>query len=257
MGQIVWANPPSSAYSIRMQFAPVRLAVVLLGDRLCGAVVQQNRVDTFVIQSESPAAALRAELDARGVASRGVAIGLARAVVTVKPIELPPVGGETRDMVRFELERHLPFPADDAPFDFLPLAPEGEAGQPADTRRVLIAAADRRVVDAALRLAEDAKLRPVSVTVAAHDLLALAPPERDQRVAWIHRTGDTADVLLARGGALVGSRSVPAADPEALATEIRRSFAVARWRGCDAVWVSGDAAAALAGPLAALGAPVT
>jgi Tfp pilus assembly protein PilN len=240
-----------------MKFASPRLAVVLLGDRLCGAVVQQNRMDAFVIQSESPAAALRAELDARGVAPRSVALGLARAAVTVKPIELPLVGGQTRDMVRFELERHLPFPAEDAPFDFLALEPEGEPGQPSETRRVLIAAADRRVVDAALRLAEDAKLRPVSITVAAHDLLALARPERGQRVAWVHRAGDTADVLLARGDALVGSRSVPAADPGALATEIRRSFAVARWRGCDAVWVSGDDAAALAGPLAALGAPVT
>ncbi|MGH7276941.1 MAG: pilus assembly protein PilM, partial [Candidatus Rokuibacteriota bacterium] len=220
-----------------MKFEPARLAVTLLGDRLSGAVIRRNRVEAFVVEAENPAAALRAELDARGVTARSVALGLARAAVTVKPIELPPVVGETREMVRFELERHLPFPADDAPFDFLPLQPEAGPGQPAQARRVLIAAADRRVVDAALRLAEDAKLRPVSVTVAAHELLALAQPERNQRVAWVHRTGDTADLLLARGGDIVGSRSVPAAEPAALAAEIGRSFAVARWRGCDAVWV--------------------
>lgn len=240
-----------------MRLTPVRFAVVLLGDRLSAAVVQQNRVDTFSIQAEAPATALRAELDARGLAPRTVALGLARSAVTVKPIELPGVGGETRDMVRFELERHLPFPADDAPFDFLALAPDDEPGPPSDTRRVLIAAADRRVVDAALRLAEDAKLRPLSVTVAAHDLLTLVQPARGQRVAWLHRAGDTADLLLVRDGALVGSRSLPDADGGSLVAELRRSFAMARWHGCDAVWVSGDDAEALGGALAELGAPVT
>jgi Tfp pilus assembly protein PilN len=241
-----------------MRFGPVKLAIVLLGDRLSGAVIEQNRVDTFVIEAENPAAALRAELDARGLATRSVAIGLARAAVAVKPIDLPPIVGEMREMVRFELDRHLPFPADDAPFDFHPLPPEGEVGEPgSETKRVLLTAADRRVVDSAIRLAEEAKLRPVSITVAAHDLLALVETTRDARVVWIHRCGDTADVLLVNGATLVASRSVPATDDAELAAEARRSFAVARWRECDAVWVSGDQADALAGALLPLGPPVT
>src|SRR5256884_6851180 len=227
-----------------MRFGPVRLAVVLLGDRLSGAVVQQNRVDTFVIESETPAEALRAELDARGLARRSVAVGLAGAAVVVKPIDLPPVVGEMREMVRFELDRHLPFPADDAPFDFVPLPPDGEAGQPpSETKRVLIAAADRRVVDTAVRLAEEAKLRPVSITVAAHDLLALVKTVRGERVAWIHRCGDTADLLLLNGDTLVLSRNVPATDEAELATEARRSLAVARWRARAAGWGSREPAA--------------
>ena len=241
-----------------MRLGPVRLAVVLLGDRLSGAVVQQNRVDTFVIDSETPAAALRAELDARGLAPRSVSVGLARTVVVVKPIDLPPVVGKLREMVRFELDRHLPFPADDAPFDFLPLPPDGEVGQPtSETKRVLIAAADRRVVDTALRLAEEAKLRPVSITVAAHDLLALVKTARRQHVAWLHRCGDTADVLLLDGPTLVLSRSVRATDAAEVAAEALRSFTVARWRACDAIWVSGDQADALTAALLPLGAPVT
>lgn len=238
-----------------MSFAPARLAVVLLGDRLHAAAIRQNRVETFVIETDSPAAALRAELDARGLAPRTVAIGLARAAVTVKPIDLPPVSGEMRDMVRFELERHLPFPADDAPFDFMPLPPEGEPGA-AEARRVLIAAADRRTVDAVVRLAEEAKLRPASVTVAAHDLLALVRSDPKRRVVWVHCAGDTADLLLFRGSAIVLSRSLPAEDGQ-LAAEVRRSFTVARWRNCDAVWVSGDGAAAASAALAELDVPVT
>src|SRR5438034_9850847 len=218
-----------------MRLGPVRLAVVLLGDRRSGAVVQQNRVDTFVIDAETPAAALRAELDARGLAPRSVSVGLARTVVAVKPIDLPPVVGKLREMVRFELDRHLPFPADDAPFDFLPLPPDGEAGQPtSETKRVLIAAADRRVVETAVRLADGAKPRPVSITVAAHDLLALVKTVHGERVAWIHRSGDTADLLLLNGATLVLSRSLPATDGTALAEEVRRSLAVARWRAGDA-----------------------
>src|SRR5947208_3791500 len=240
-----------------LRLGPLRLAVVLLGDRLSGAAIQPARVDTFVIEAENPAEALRAELDARGLAPRSVAVGLARAAVVVKPIELPPVVGEMREMVRFELDRHLPFPADDAPFDFLPLPPDGEAGQPpSETKRVLIAGADRRVVDHAFGLAEEAKAAPVSITVAAHDLLALVKTVRGERVAWIHRSRDTADLLLLNGDTLVLSRNVPATDEAELATEARRSFAVARWRACDAVWVSGDHAETVANALAPLGAPV-
>src|SRR2546425_13304008 len=109
---------------LTLRFGPLRLAVVLLGDRLSVAAIQQTRVDTFVIEAENPAEALRAELDARGLAPRSVALGLARTAVAVKPIDLPPVVGEMREMVRFELDRHLPFPADDAPFDFLTLRSE-------------------------------------------------------------------------------------------------------------------------------------
>jgi Tfp pilus assembly protein PilN len=120
---------------------------------------------------------------------------------------------------------------------------------------VLIAAADRRVIEVALRVCEEAKLRPVSITVAAHDLVSLVTTERQQRVAWLHRTGDVIDLLLLQGPDLVWSRSFPAADDETLVNETRRSLSGALWRECDAVWVSGDGAAAAA--MLDLGVPVS
>ena len=102
--------------------------------------------------------------------------------MNVKPIELPPVAGELRDMVQFELERHLPFTADDAPFDFVPL-PAVRADDPSAGQRVLVAAADRRIIEAVLRVAEEARLRPASITVAAHDLVSLVQPPRRRRQA--------------------------------------------------------------------------
>ena len=233
----------------------LRLAVVMLGDRLAVAAIQRDRVETFVIDAENPGAALRAELDARALPARTVAIGLARSAVTVKPIELPAVAGGTQDMVRFELERHLPIPADDAASDFVLLPADADVEGASEAKRVLIAAADRRLIDAALRLAEEAKLRPVSITVSAHDLLALVETDRQQRVAWLHRCGDTADLVLLHGSMVVFSRSFTAADDATLNTETRRSFVGARWRTCNAIWVSGDGASAA--PLLDLGVPIS
>jgi Tfp pilus assembly protein PilN len=238
------------------KFAPVRLAVVILGDRLGVAAIDRERVETFTIDAENPGAALRAELDARSLAARTVAIGLSRSTVTVKPIDLPAVVGGTQDMVKFELERHLPIPADDAAFDFVPLPAEPETETaPGEGTRVLIAAADRRLIDSALRLAEEAKLRPVSITVAAHDLLALVETDPRHHTVWLHRNGDTAELLLLHESMVVFSRSFAAADDETLLAETRRSLAGARWRFCDAIWVSGDGAAAA--PFLDLGVPIS
>src|SRR5262249_56004038 len=90
---------------------------------------------------------------------------------------------------------------------------------------------------------------------AAEERVALGTADGQQRVAWLHRTGDVVELLLLQGPALVWSRSFPAADDETLVNETRRSLAGARWSGCDAVWVSGDDAAA-AGMLE-LGVPIS
>ncbi|MBI4638378.1 MAG: pilus assembly protein PilM [Candidatus Rokubacteria bacterium] len=243
-----------------MRLSFTRLAVVVLGDRLIAVAVERDRVEAFAVDSDTPAAALRSELAARGLSPRKVALALPRAAVTVKPIDLPAVAGDLREMVKFELDRHLPFPAEEAPFDFLALPADAEALTPGGGRRVLVAAADRRLVERALGIAEEAKLRPLSVTVAAHDLPALVKPRPRQRVVWAHRVGGDADLLLLAGGTPVLSRHVPVRDDGELAQEIRRSLGVARWRACDAVWVSGDSRAPRApstSALTELGVPVT
>ena len=232
---------------------------MLLGERLVVASVQGTRVETFTVDAEQPATALRAEIDQRRLAVRTVALGLPRAAVTVKPIDLPQLNGELREMVRFELERHLPFPSDDAAFDFVVLPSESPTPTAATSaQRVLVTAADRRVVEGALRLADDARLRPLSLTVAAHDLLALIPSRQRGRVVWVHRVGENATLLFLVEGHLVLSRSVLAADDATIASEIRRSYGVTRWRDADAIWVSGDGKLPEAARgLETLGVPVT
>lgn len=214
----------------------IQLGVLLLGERLFAAAIHGRRVEAFVVEAENQAAALRAELDQRRLSPRRVWLGLPRTVVTVKPIELPAVDGELDEMVRFELERHLPFPSEDAAFDFLPLPPPGKTAG----RHVLIAAAERRVVDGALRLAEETRLRPVSLTVAVHNLPALVAPRRRGSVLWIHGLEPDLELLFLTGPALAFSRHLAAPDAEALHAEVQRCFSLLRWRGADQVWVSGD-----------------
>ncbi len=242
---------------MKFTLTQTRLAVVLLHDRLAVAALSGKRVETFTIASENPVAMLREELAARQMSPRTVALALSRTSVFVRPMELPVVGGDMREMVRLNLDGHLPFAADDTAFDYVPLPAEAEGGRREDAlQRVLVVAAEPRAVESALRIAEESRLRPASLTVAAHDLLALARPARGQRVVWVHRVGATADVLCLFGPSLVLSRSALAPDDAALADEVRRSLAAVRWRDCDAIWVSGDLLPELSA-LAALGVPVS
>jgi Tfp pilus assembly protein PilN len=117
----------------------------------------------------------------------------------------------------------------------------------------VIAAADRRIVDAALRLAEEAQLRPVSITVAIHNLPALVPRQWEGRIVWVHRLEDSAEVLFLAGSTPVLSRVV--AGDGNIAEEVRRSFGPIRWPGCDAIWVSGVAVDETLQALGGLGAP--
>src|SRR5881628_269345 len=183
--------------------ARAHFAVLLLGDRLVAAAMQRGRVEVFVVSAENSVEALRAEIEQRRLPVRTIALAVPRASVTVKPIELPALGGEVREMISFELERHLPFPSDDASFDYLMLPEDRNAATPPAGRQVVIAAADRRVVDGALRIAEEMKLRPVSLTVASHNLPALIVRRPHQeKVVWIHRAGDTSDLLFIVGGTI-------------------------------------------------------
>jgi hypothetical protein len=217
------------------------LGVVVLSDRLAVAALDGERVEAFSIDAENPAVVLREELGKRQLSPRTVALGLARSSVFVKPIDLPSVGSDLREMVRLNLDGYLPFAAEDAPFDFVTLpAPPEAARREEPLVHVLVASAEPRVADAALRIAEDARLRPVSLTVASHDLLGLVRPPREQKIIWVHRAGTSTDILCLVGPTLAFSRTVAGIDDDALAEEVRRSASVVRWRGSDAVWVSGD-----------------
>jgi Tfp pilus assembly protein PilN len=236
--------------SIGLSLEDGRLTVVAVGGR--------DRLTHFVVEGvENPATALDAELSARKLRARHIHVGLDRRSVVVKTLELPRAsGGDLGQMVGFELERHLPFPPDEARFSWIEL-PSGAD----ESRHLLVAACGRRAVERALGLVAGAKRRPAAITVACHDLPAFLPralPAR--RAVWAHRHGNNTDLLLLIGRTLLISRSVAITDPAGLASEIQRSLPLVSWSECEAVWISGDDAAAwIAAPelAAILDAPVS
>ncbi len=217
----------------------VRLGVALNESAIGLVVLKGHRVlHAFTVEGqENPAALLKAELETRRIRGRKARIGVSRHLAFVKLLELPPVvDGSLAQMVGFELERHLPLPVEEVSFDFTrpPRRHEG----PVET---LVTAVKRRTVDRALRLLEEANLRPLSLTLAAHDLIALLgrrPPA--ERVAWLHRAGEEVTLLLLAGRQIRLSRSLACTDAEPLAEEIRKSLVLLRWNELAGLWVSGD-----------------
>src|SRR4030095_14322107 len=123
---------------------------------------------------------------ARAWGTRRIRIGLDRSRVMVKAIDVPRTAEENRrSLVAFELERHLPFAAEDTRFDWTPL-PGGTDG----LGRVLVAATEGHTVDGALRLVESTHTRPRSVTVACHALpILLERGPLPSRARWLPRRG--------------------------------------------------------------------
>jgi general secretion pathway protein L len=211
------------------------LGLVVRESRLYGAVVRRSfgrtRVlDTFSLDiDENPGAALATKLRELGVRVRRAHVGITRRRAVVKTIELPTVAGaDLRHMVAFELERHLPFPATDAIFDFRVL--EQVPDRPV---RVLLVACDRRVFDRIAEPLREARLAPRLLDVAIHSLATLGgpppgvSPDAFQVMMAVEDRG--AEVAITRGRRLVASRSFalptePADRTRTLGAELRRTI---------------------------------
>jgi hypothetical protein len=180
------------------------------------ALTGQGRLEHFVVEdAEDLGATLAAELLARGLTARRIRVGLDRRLAVVKAIELPrAAGGDLAHMIGFDLERHVPFPAEDIRFAWTELPSGAE-----EPHHVLVAAAERRTVEGPLAVLAGAKRRAALLTVACHELPALLSrglPAR--RAVWVHRHRGGTDLLFLDGPLLVmsrrpGSRAEPAAGP--------------------------------------------
>lgn len=230
---------------------PGRIGLFLDNGRLTVVgMAGRDQVEHFVVEdAEDPAATLAAELRARGLTARNIRVGLDRRLVVVKAIELPrAAGGDIGAMVGFDLERHVPFPAEGVRFDWVELPSHDD-----EPHHVLFVAAERRTIDLPLGLLTAAHRRPASVVVACHELPALLGREEPApRAVWAHRTGDATDLLFLDGRRVLMSRRVTAGTAEDLAREIRRSLGLVRWIDCEAVWLSGGDAGPGIPELAAL-----
>jgi len=147
------------------------------------------------------------ELDSRGYKRRRLRVGLDRSLAVVKVLELPRAeGSNLGEMVRFELDRHVPFPAEDVAFDWR-LNP-GRADGPL---RVLVGACESRRVEQALRLVREARRRPTTLSIACHDLCGLLPRKIEaKRAVWAHRHDGRTDLVTVVGRNTVNMNTAPA-----------------------------------------------
>jgi Tfp pilus assembly protein PilN len=175
---------------------------------------------------DDAAAAIRGRLADAGVRARRVHVGLPRRAVVAKAVELPPVpGSDLRQMVGFELERHLPFPPADAVFDFETL--DAGNGRPV---RVLLVAVERRSHERVRQLLRDVGLTPRLVTVGIHSLARVLETDevRGRIVLWLEATD--AELAVVVRGRVVGSRAFPLPAEgdvrgQVLTTELARTLA--------------------------------
>lgn len=147
-------------------------------------------VEGEVMDSAPVTAAVRETLEVAGDARRRLVVAVGGRDVIVKRIRAARAqGAEARALLRWEAEQHVPFDMESVALDFHVLDPEGDGPE----MTVLLAAVKRELVEAKLRLLDDAGAAPRVVDVEAfalHNAFEAA-------VAASAASGDAGDGLVA------------------------------------------------------------
>ncbi len=138
---------------------------------------------------------------------RGAGIRSKRAVVSVtgqnvlaRVLRLPPIPqDEVKQAIRWEAERHLPFPVDDAVIDVQTVREVTDNGQ--RQLEVLLAAAPEALVLTHIQTLEDARLTVLAVEVGALAMArGLAQTEAEGTHALVNLGASTTDVAVVHDG---------------------------------------------------------
>jgi Tfp pilus assembly protein PilN len=182
---------------------------------------------------------------------REVVVALPREAVTLRWLMLPAASREeTAGMVELEAAQALPFPADEAAWDFRSTARS-------DGRQdLLLVAARRAPVRERRELVEGAGLRLGAVSadpLATAAVYQMRAPGPEETAILIHLSRGSVALSCVQGQRLLLSRSVPVEQPTAedLAVEVRRTLVAgamvggegtsgAKWSG--SIWLTGPGA---------------
>jgi type IV pilus assembly protein PilM len=136
-----------------------RVVVTPLAD---DAIVEGEVMDPALV-----ADAVRVTLAAAAEKPGRIVVAIGGRDVIVKRIRMERVGeAQARELIRWEAEQHVPFDMDSVQLDFQILDPGGDAPE----MSVLLVAAKRELVDAKVRLLEDAGARAGVVDIDAFAL---------------------------------------------------------------------------------------
>jgi type IV pilus assembly protein PilM len=139
-----------------------QLAKVSITPILADAIVEGEIMDPGIV-----AEAVRSALQAAGVKTKDVVTAVGGRDVIIKKIQIERVKEQqARELMRWEAEQHVPFDMESVQLDFQILDPDADGLE----MSVLLVAAKRELIEAKLRLLNDAGLNPGVVDVDAFAL---------------------------------------------------------------------------------------
>lgn len=154
--------------------------------------------------------------------------------VVVRPIELPRMSKkELADTMKFEVERHIPFSADEIVMDYVPLIDPALLPESEENMKVLLAVAQEELINSYISVIRAAKLSPLALDVeilsAIRSLvdLPIALGEPTKTVALINIGASNTDISIIKEGNLLFNRTVRLAGDRltsAIAEQLGRSL---------------------------------
>lgn len=146
--------------------------------------------------------------------------------VVVRPIELPKMSKkELAETMKFEVERHIPFAANEVVMDYAPFVDPETLPETDENMKVLLAVAQEELVNAYLQMLKSAGLQPLALDVeilaAMRSLIDIYQEQGsyEQPVALVNLGASSMDICIITQGNLTFNRSVPIAG-DALSTAI-------------------------------------
>lgn len=154
--------------------------------------------------------------------------------VVVRPIDLPKMSvKELTDTMRFEVERHIPFTADEVVMDYAPIIDPDDLPAEETNMKVLLAVAQEELIKSYLKVLTVAGLQPLALDVQIlASIRALIDIHQrtgqlDNTLALVNIGAVSTDISIVNQGNLIFTRSVPIAGDsltEQIADQLGRSF---------------------------------
>lgn len=172
-------------------------------------------VDDVILDTAAVSEAIKRLFSGGGISGKNVISSVAgQSTVVVRIIEVPKMTREElRETMKWEVERHIPFPSSEVVMDFQPLSRPSPSGDD-QTMEVLLAVCQEDVVKKHMDTVLGAKLKPMAIEVEPlalpRSLVCGVPGMEDKRTVAIADIGwQTTQVCIYENLELVFPRSIP------------------------------------------------
>jgi Tfp pilus assembly protein PilN len=166
------------------------------------------------------------------IGKENVWVGLPQNDFLVRFITLPSSAEENlREVLRYEIEKYIPFPEEDVHFDFVTL----ERDEGSKTLRLLLLVIEKSVLDAYLAILDNVGIRPLGIEMSSSSLLNLFllgknGNEHNTPIALVNSVAGSLELNWIKGGVLQYSRAIDLVAEDAtgqvelMQKEVRNSF---------------------------------